>query len=71
MLAGQWAAGNGSRAEALGAGFTHASAARSAGQSAGAVGFAAGGVLDVMAPGPVLAGFASDTFESGLGRLVR
>jgi hypothetical protein len=32
-------------------------------------GFAAGGPLDSMVPGPALAGFAADAFDGGLGRL--
>src|SRR6266446_4121065 len=51
LAARQPAAGG---AEALAAGFTHRD------KAAGARGFAAGGLLDVMEPGPVLAGFADD-----------
>jgi hypothetical protein len=47
-------------AEALAAGFTHRD------KVAGARGFAAGGLLDVMEPGPVLAGFAEDAVGGGL-----
>ncbi|HET9899110.1 MAG TPA: DUF222 domain-containing protein [Streptosporangiaceae bacterium] len=64
-LAERWAAENGAGIDVIGAGFTHATS----GDAAGAVGFAAGGALDVMAPDPVLAGFASDAFESGLAGL--
>ena len=49
--------------EALAAGFTHGD------PMPGARGFAAGGPLDVMEPGPVLAGFAADADAGGLGRL--
>jgi hypothetical protein len=46
--------------EVLAAGFTHKD------HLAGARGFAGGGLLDVMDPGPVLAGFAADAVEDGL-----
>jgi hypothetical protein len=49
--------------EAIGAGFTHDL------PSDPPAGFAAGGPLDSLSPGPVLAGFAADAFESGLGKL--
>src|SRR6266496_1428167 len=45
--------------EALAAGFTHRD------RVAGARGFAAGGLLDTMAPGPVLAAFAEDAIGGG------
>ena len=32
-------------------------------------GFAAGGLLDSLIPGPVLAGFTADAFEHGVGKL--
>src|SRR6266536_2128178 len=46
--------------EALAAGFTHRD------QVPGARGFAAGGLLDTMEPGPVLAGFAEDVIGGSL-----
>src|SRR6266536_2039450 len=46
--------------EALAAGFTHRD------QVPGARGFAAGGLLDTMEPGPVLAAFAEDVIDGGL-----
>src|SRR6266536_3769177 len=49
--------------EALAAGFTHRD------QVPGARGFAAGGPLDTMEPGPVLAGFAEDAIDAGLSAL--
>src|SRR6266700_2322545 len=49
--------------EVLAAGFTHKD------HEQGARGFAAGGPLDVMEPGPVLAGFADDAIGDGLGGL--
>ncbi|HLQ56951.1 MAG TPA: hypothetical protein VK162_22100 [Streptosporangiaceae bacterium] len=49
--------------EVLAAGFTHQD------RDKGARGFAAGGPLDVMEPGPVLAGFADDAVGDGLGAL--
>jgi hypothetical protein len=49
--------------EALAAGFTHGD------HEPGARGFAAGGPLDVMEPGPVLAGFADDAIGDGLSRM--
>jgi hypothetical protein len=49
--------------EALAAGFTHRD------QVPGARGFAAGGPLDTMEPGPVLAGFADDAVDAGLASL--
>jgi hypothetical protein len=49
--------------EALGAGFTHDV------PSDPPVGFAAGGSLDSLAPGPELAGFTADAFTGGLGKL--
>ena len=52
-----------SPAEALGAGFTRDL------PSDPPHGFAAGGPLDSLVPGPVLAGFTADAFESGLPRL--
>ncbi len=48
--------------EAMAAGFLHRDGGRGRG-------FAAGGLLDLMEPGPVLAGFASDAWADGLGRL--
>jgi hypothetical protein len=48
--------------EAMAAGFLHRDGGRGRG-------FAAGGLLDAMDPGPVLAGFASDTWADGLDRL--
>jgi len=50
-------------AEALAAGFTHRDPSR------GARGFAGGGSLDVMEPGPALAGFAANAFDDGLSAL--
>ncbi|HET7012846.1 MAG TPA: HNH endonuclease signature motif containing protein [Streptosporangiaceae bacterium] len=50
-------------AEALGAGFTRDL------PSDPPSGFAAGGPLDSLVPGPVLAGFTADAFECGLPRL--
>jgi hypothetical protein len=47
-------------AEALAAGFTHRD------QVPGERGFAAGGLLDTMEPGPVLAAFAEDAVDGGL-----
>ncbi len=62
-LADQWAAGNGAGIGGpLGAGFTHDL------PGDGAAGFEAGGVLDSLTPGPVLAGFAADA-AAGLGKL--
>jgi hypothetical protein len=49
--------------EAMAAGFTHRD------PSPCATGFAAGGPLDLLAPDPVLAGYAQDAFEAGLGTL--
>src|SRR6266581_9801116 len=49
--------------EALAAGFTHSDC------MPGARGFAAGGPLDTMEPGPVLAGFAADATGDGLSGL--
>ncbi len=46
--------------EAIGAGFTHRD------REPGARGWAAGGPLDVMEPGPALAGFADDAVAGGL-----
>ena len=51
------------QAEALGAGFTHDL------PSDPPHGFAAGGPLDQLAPGPVLASFTAEAFEAGLRRL--
>jgi len=48
--------------EALAAGFLHADGGRGRG-------FAAGGLLDLMEPGAVLAGFARDAWSDGLDRL--
>ena len=48
--------------ETLAAGFTH-------GDGGCGRGFAAGGLLDEMAPGPVLAGFAGDAWAGGLHQL--
>ena len=48
--------------DSIAAGFLH----RDGGSGRG---FAAGGLLDVMAPGPVLAGFADDAWADGLDRL--
>jgi Domain of unknown function (DUF222) len=48
--------------EALAAGFLHADGGHGRG-------FAAGGALDVMPPGPTLAGFADDAWTDGLDRL--
>ncbi len=50
-------------AETLAAGFTHRDAEQ------GARGFAAGGPLDAMEPGQVLAGFAAGAVDDGLGGL--
>ena len=50
-------------AEAIAAGFTHRD------RVPGARGWAAGGRLDVMEPGPVLAGFADDAIGGGLPAL--
>jgi hypothetical protein len=55
--------GTGLAPEALGAGFTHDLL------SDPPFGFAAGGPLDSMVPGPVLAGFAAAAFDAGLGKL--
>jgi hypothetical protein len=49
--------------EVLGAGFTRDL------PSDPPSGFAAGGPLDSMVPGPVLAGFAAEAFDAGLGKL--
>lgn len=49
--------------DALAAGFTHRDPA------APGLGFAAGGALDGLTPGPLLAGFASDATEAGHGQL--
>ncbi|HET7017073.1 MAG TPA: hypothetical protein VFI65_24335 [Streptosporangiaceae bacterium] len=49
--------------EAMGAGFTHDL------PSDPPFGFAAGGPLDSLVPGPVLTGFTADAFEGGLGKL--
>ena len=49
--------------EAMAAGFTHRD------PDPCAAGFAAGGPLDLLAPDPVLAGYAQDAFEAGLGTL--
>ena len=49
--------------EALAAGFTHRD------REPGARGFAAGGPLDTMEPGAVLAGFADDAVDGGLASL--
>ncbi len=49
--------------EVLAAGFTHRD------REPGARGWAAGGALDVMEPGPVLAGFADDAISGGLPTL--
>ena len=49
--------------EALAAGFTHGD------QVPGARGFAAGGPLDQMEPGPALAGFTADAAAGGLAVL--
>jgi hypothetical protein len=49
--------------EAIAAGFTHRD------HEPGARGFAAGGLLDTMEPGPVLAGFAGDAIDDGLAAL--
>ncbi len=46
--------------EVIGAGFTHRD------REPGARGWAAGGPLDTMGPGPVLAGFADDAVAGGL-----
>jgi hypothetical protein len=48
--------------ETLAAGFTH-------GEGGCGRGFAAGGLLDELAPGPVLAGFAGDAWTGGLHQL--
>jgi len=48
---------------AVTAGFTHRD------PSQAAIGFEAGGPLDLLPPDPVLAGFAQDAVEAGLGRL--
>jgi hypothetical protein len=56
--------------EALGAGFTHrGEATRAAARGRGGSGFAAGGPLDVMEPGPALAKFTDDAHAAKLGRL--
>jgi hypothetical protein len=60
LAAHQPAAGAG---EVLAAGFTHRD------REPGARGWAAGGALDVMEPGPVLAGFADDAVTDGLAGL--
>jgi hypothetical protein len=64
-LADQYAAGEGRvpEREAIGAGFGRDLPGDAA------AGFAAGGPLDGLAPGTVLAGFAGDAFEAGLGGL--
>jgi uncharacterized protein DUF222 len=49
--------------EALAAGFTHRDRSR------GARGFAGGGSLDLMEPGPALAGFTANAFDDGLAAL--
>jgi hypothetical protein len=49
--------------EVLAAGFTHGD------REPGGRGFAAGGLLDTMEPGPVLAGFADDAIDGGLSAL--
>ena len=49
--------------EAIGAGFTRDL------PSDPPFGFAAGGPLDALAPGPALAGFTADAFDAGLGKL--
>ena len=49
--------------EILAAGFTHGD------REDGAQGFAAGGPLDQMAPGPALAGFAAQAWDAGLAVL--
>jgi hypothetical protein len=54
-------------AEAIGAGFTHREAGRA--RRDGVAGFAAGGALDLLAPDPVLAGFADDAVRDGLAVL--
>ncbi len=51
------------RQDAVGAGFARDLPADPA------TGFAAGGPLDSLAPGPVLAGFAAETFDAGFGSL--
>ena len=62
----------------IAAGFTHRdpglatggiSAARITAVGSAAVGFAAGGPLDLLAPDPVLAGFTQEVFDAGLGQL--
>ncbi len=67
-LAARWIAESGAESDAaesgpLAAGFTHDLPTEAA------VGFAAGGALDLMVPDPVLAGFAADAYEAGLGQL--
>jgi hypothetical protein len=57
------AARPGAAAAPMPAGFTHRDPAP------GAAGFAAGGPLDLLAPDPVLAGFAQDAVDDGLGQL--
>ena len=49
--------------ESMAAGFLHHSEGRAA------AGFGAGGPLDRLAPGPVLAGFAADAWDGGLAEL--
>jgi hypothetical protein len=49
-------------ADSIAAGFLHGDGGRGRG-------FAAGGLLDAMAPGPVLAGFAGDAWADGLDQL--
>ena len=61
--AGEVASSAPSPPEAIGAGFTHDL------PSDPPFGFAAGGSLDELAPGPVLAGFTADAFDAGLGKL--
>jgi hypothetical protein len=64
IVAARWAAENGAAGiDAVAAGF-----ARDVPGDL-AVGFAAGGALDVMAPDEVLAGFAGDAVDAGLSRL--
>src|SRR5450432_3662351 len=59
--------------EPIAAGFTHRdpgpATARRATVGGAALGFAAGGALDLLAPDPVLAGFTQEVFDSGLGQL--
>jgi hypothetical protein len=70
LVAAKWAADNGAaaqngtgRVDAVAAGF-----ARDLPDDP-SIGFAAGGAFDVMTPDEVLAGFAADALDAGLGRL--